>query len=315
MDSIKTTEELREVPSTYKQVFQNTFTNSVDKTKTISAKYNDAITDRDILIAEFLFKFRFATIDQIFKYLELTGNIESDVSVSSLKARLDKLVKMYRVLNKFILSPYESANFDSRDLEFYCLDLGGQFLLYNFTNQSESSILNWRPKNANLHTAETVYRDFRIVDFYLKVLEIFGDDLVYFKPYKRMTYDKKQTTVTFDFCVDKDQCGDYKYFIGEMVTELEMITRFPESADALEQIVSTNTWRKYYTGDKPPVIFFFVDADDDAIEVAKSIALRQIDKFRITTIDRVKGDLSTAFMVYDKEDGNLKIGKSQFFEK
>ena len=40
MDSIKTTEELREVPSTYKQVFQNTFTNSVDKTKTISAKYN-----------------------------------------------------------------------------------------------------------------------------------------------------------------------------------------------------------------------------------------------------------------------------------
>ena len=71
MDSIKTTEELREVPSTYKQVFQNTFTNSVDKTKTISAKYNDAITDRDILIAEFLFKFRFATIDQIFKYLEL----------------------------------------------------------------------------------------------------------------------------------------------------------------------------------------------------------------------------------------------------
>ena len=168
MDSIKTTEELREVPSTYKQVFQNTFTNSVDKTKTISAKYNDAITDRDILIAEFLFKFRFATIDQIFKYLELTGNIESDVSVSSLKARLDKLVKMYRVLNKFILSPYESANFDSRDLEFYCLDLGGQFLLYNFTNQSESSILNWRPKNANLHTAETVYRDFRIVDFYLR---------------------------------------------------------------------------------------------------------------------------------------------------
>ena len=66
---------------------------------------------------------------------------------------------------------------------------------------------------------------------------------------------------------------------------------------------------------KVALFFFFVDADDDAIEVAKSIALRQIDKFRITTIDRVKGDLSTAFMVYDKEDGKLKFGKSQFFEK
>ena len=92
-----------------------------------------------------------------------------------------------------------------------------------------------------------------------------------------------------------------------------MITKFSESADALEQIVSTNVWRKYYNSDKPPVIFFFVDDDESAIDLAKSVSLRKIERYRITTIDRVKDDLSTAFMVYD--NGELKVGKSQFFEK
>lgn len=315
MDSIKTIEELRNVPTTYKQVFQNTFTNSVDKTKTISAKYNDAITDRDIKIAELLFNFRFATLDQIYRYLELKNELEDETSKASLKVRLDKLVKMYRVLNKFVLSPYEHSGFDSDELEFYCLDLGGQFLLYNFTDQSETNICNWRPKNANLHTPTTVYRDIRILEFYLKLMDVFQDELIYFKPYKRMTFDKKQTTVTFDFCVDKGHYEDYQYFIGEMVTEDEMISRFYESADALEQIVSTNTWKKYYTMDKPPVILFFVDDDDIAMELAEKISLRQIDRYRITTIDRIKGDLSTAFMVYDKDSDKLRLGKSQLFEK
>ena len=316
MDTIKKIEELRDMPNSYKQVFQNTFTNSVDKTKIVSAKYNDAITDRDVMIVEFLFNFRFATINQIYKYLELKEVLEEDTTPSSLKVRLDKLVKMYKILNKFVLSPYDSAGFDSNDLEFYCLDLGGQFLLYNFTDQSETNICNWRPKTANLHTASTVYRDIRIVEFYLKLFEVFQDGLVYFKPYKRMTYDKKQVTVTFDFCVDKDQCEDYQYFIGEMVTDEDLVgTRFGESADALEQIVSTNTWKKYYSTDRPPVIFFFADDDDSAAEIAEKISLRQVDKYRITTIDRVQGDLSTAFMVYDKDSQRLKLGKSKFFEK
>lgn len=317
MDSIKTMEELQEVTPAYKQVFQNTFTNSVDKTKIVSTKDNGAITDRDIKIAEFLFTFRFATLDEIYRYLELKNLLEEDTSKSSLKARLDKLVKMYRVLNKFVLSPYEHSGFDSDELEFYCMDLGGQFLLYNYTDQSETNICNWRPKNANIHTSTTVYRDIRIVEFYLKLLDVFGDELIYFKPYKRLVYDKKQLVVTFDFCIDKGLYGsdNFKYFIGEMVSSEEMFSRFTDSADALEQIVSTNTWRKYYTSDKAPVIFFFVDDDHDALDIAQKISLRQIEKYRLTTVDLIKGDLSTAFMIYDKEEQKLKRGKSQFFEK
>lgn len=314
MDSIKNIQELRTIPTTYKQVFQNTFSNSIDKTKIVTAKYNGAITDRDIAIIEFLFRFRFATLEQIYRYLELTNNLGDEGSMSAIKSRLERLIKMYKAVNKFVLSPYDCVSFDSDNLDFYCLDLGGAFLLHNFTNQTLDDIRNWRPKNANIHTVEAVCRDIRIVDFYLTLLDTFGDELIHFEPYKRMSYDKRQLTVTFDFCVSRD--GDTKYFIGEIIRDEELVSRFANSADAIEQIVSTNAWKKYYLDiDVPPVLLYFVDDDDSALEVSQSLALRKIDKFRITTVDRVAGDLSTAFMVYDKESGELKLGKSKFFEK
>lgn len=129
-----------------------------------------------------------------------------------------------------------------------------------------------------------------------------------------MTYDKVQTIVSFDFCVRRD--NESKYFIGEIITDEEIISRFAKSADSMEQIVSTNAWRKYYLDvDKPPVILYFVDDDDSALEIAQGLALRKIERFRITTVERVEGDLSTAFMIYDKDANELKLGKSKFFEK
>lgn len=314
MDTIKHKNELKDMPATYHQVFQNTFTNSIDKTKVVTAKYNNIIEDIDVVIAQFLFRFRFATIEQIYKYLDLKGYTTNEDTEESIKVRLDKLVKTYKVLNKFVLSPFDFASFVN-DLEFYCLDLGGAFLLHNFTDETLESIRSWRPKNANLHTPQAVYRDFKIVEFYLKLLDIFGETLISFEPYKRMTYDKNQVTITFDFCVEKDSM--HTYFIGEIMSEEDLIQRFGKSADAIEQIVSTNAWRKYYLDiDVPPVILYITDDDDSALEIARSLALRQINKFRITTLDRLEdSDLSTAFMVFDKEANELRLGKSKFFEK
>lgn len=107
MGTIMTVDELQNVPSTYKQTFQNKFTNTIDKGKVVSAKYDGDITDRDIEIVKFLFSCRFATVEQIYRYLELTGNLGEQTSVNSIKVRLDKLVQLYRVLNKFMLSSIE----------------------------------------------------------------------------------------------------------------------------------------------------------------------------------------------------------------
>jgi len=314
MEAIKTIQELMDVPASYKQVFQNTFTNSIDKTKIVTAKCNNAIGDKDVRIAEFLFTYRFATLDQIYKWLELKNDLDEVETKDLLKVRLEKLVKMYKILNKFVLSPYDADGFNGENLEFYCLDLGGAFLLHNFTNQTLENIMNWRPKNANYHTPDAVSRDIMILDIYLRMLDIFGDELKYFDPYKRMSYNKRQTTVTFDFCVERD--GDIKYFIGEIVKYVDLRQRFPQSSDSLEQILSTNTWKKYYLDvQEQPVVLYFVDDDEDALKIADSLSLREIPKFRITTKERMQGDLSTAFMAYDPENKALKLGRYKLFEK
>ena len=77
-------------------------------------------------------------------------------------------------------------------------------------------------------------------------MDVFQDELIYFKPYKRMTFDKKQTTVTFDFCVDKGHYEDYQYFIGEMVTEDEMISRFYRSEERRVGKECRSRWSPYH---------------------------------------------------------------------
>ena len=85
MGTIMSVEELQNVSSTYKQTFQNKFTNSIDKSKVVNAKYEGDITDRDIEIVKFLFSCRFATSKQIYRYLELTGNLGEQTSENSIK--------------------------------------------------------------------------------------------------------------------------------------------------------------------------------------------------------------------------------------
>lgn len=314
MGTIMTVEELQKVPSTYKQTFQNKFTNSIDKSKVVNAKYEGDITDRDIEIVKFLFSCRFATAEQIYKYLELTGNLNEQTSENSIKVRLDKLVQLYRVLNKFMLSSTEEDRVDSEALQIYCLDLGGAFLLHNFTNEPLEDIRSWRPRIANLHTPEAVAKDIFVTSMFIKLLDTFGSDLKNFEAYKRMSYDKTLMTVTFDFCIDRD--GVRKYFIGQVATEEEMLSRFGKEADSIEKLVSTNTWRKYYPdSDNPPVVLYFTSDDYCAQDIGIALSERQIDRYRISTFERCQGALSTAFMSFDEEAKQLELCEIPTFEK
>ena len=282
MAIITRVEELNDISSNYKQIFQNKFTNSIDKHKVVAAKDDGDITDRDIEIVKFLFSCRFATLEQICTYLRLTGNLNDQTSENSIKIRLDKLVQLYKILNKFMLSTYEEERIDNDALQIYCLDLGGLFLLHNFTNEPLEDIRNWRPKTANLHTPESVAKDIFVADIFLKLLDTFGSDLKNFEAYKKMSFEKTLITITFDFCIERD--GVRKYFIGQLAREDEMLSRFAKEADNIEKIVSTNAWKKYYP-DSPqePVVLFFTSDDYTAQEIGISVSERQIKKYRITT--------------------------------
>ena len=314
MSVIMTVEELQNVPSTYKQTFQNKFTNSIDKNKVVNAKYEGDITDRDVEIVKFLFSCRFATLEQICKYLELMGYLGEQTSENSIKVRLDKLIQLYKVLNKFMLSSTEEDRIDSEALQIYCLDLGGAFLLHNFTDEPLEDIRSWRPRVANLHTPEAVSKDIFVTDMFLKLLDTFGTDLKNFEAYKKMTFDKTLMTVTFDFCIEQD--GVRKYFIGQVAKESELLSRFAKEADSIEKIVSTNAWKKYYPDSaQEPVVLFFTSDDYCAQDIGVSVSERQIKRYRISTFERCKGDLATAFMSFDGEAKQLQLCHISAFER
>lgn len=314
MSYIKSLEEMIDVPDSYKQVFQNKFTNNIDKDKIVSEKYEGNITDRDIEIVKFIFKCRFVTAHQVYEYLQAIHVIDEDASESSIKIRMDKLISLYRVLNKFMLSSYESDSLESDALEIYCLDLGGKFLLHNFSNETLEDIRSWRPRTANLKMPASIFKDLYIANFYIKLVNIFGGKLSFFNAYKKVVCDKEPMTFSFDFGVDND--GEIKYFIGHIVREAELISKFGEQADKIENLVSNPSWKKYYAEtDTVPMLFFIADDDYTAQEIAKSVSQRQITRYRLTTLERAMGDLSTAFMSYDPQNDRLNLGRSSLFIK
>lgn len=314
MSYIRYFEELIDMPDSYKQVFQNKFTNNIDKDKIVSEKYDGNITERDIEIVKFLFTCRFATAHQVYEYLKTINAIDENASENSIKIRMDKLISLYRVLNKFMLSSYEASSIEADALEIYCLDLGGKFLLTNFSNATLEDVRSWRPRTANLKMPHAIFKDLQIANFYIKLTDIFGKKLSFFNAYKKVMCEKEPLTLSFDFGIDND--GEIKYFIGHIVRETELISKFGEQADKIEALVGGYGWRKYYPETETvPMIFFIADDDYTAQEIAKSVSLRQITRYRLTTLERVGGDLSTAFMSYDPQADQLKLGRSSLFIK
>lgn len=310
---LENTAEIKSIKEGYKQTFQNKFTSSISKNEVIKMKHEGTITDRDVAIAKFLFKFRFATLEQIYTFLKIEGiltqqkpNSEDEMketSPNSIKSRLDKLVQN-RILNKFMLSKIEEDRIQQDALIVYCLDLGGKFLLTNFSNEDTT---DWYV-TVNLKASEIIGKDLFATQFYLRLKESCGDRMVYFETYPVRKCDKTNIVPSFEFALKHN--GEIKYFLGEVTREMEIYTHFRKKIDKLEKLVDTNAWKKYYFDtQKPPVLFLFTENDLLAGDVGRIVNGTSIDKFRISTDDRILGDLSTAFMTYVPEVNKLKLVK------
>lgn len=313
---VKNTEEFRTIPSGYKQIFANLFGNNVAKNEVIKQKNNGILTDRDLEITKFLFKFRYATLEQIYTYLKeincLTqktfseGEEVRETSINSIKSRCEKLVQS-RILNKFMLSETENCRFESDALFIYCLDLGGKFLL---TNYSTEDTTDWYT-STNLRTSENIVNDLITTQFYIRLLETCGDKIAYFEKQPIRKADRFTIVPNFEFALKSN--NELKYFIGEIVRDFNMPIQFGKTVSKLEKLLETNAWRKYCEGEVSPVLFTITENDAMANEAGKIISRSLIEKFRLSTDERIMGDLSTAFMKYIPELNKLKLVKSSIF--
>lgn len=302
---IKNMEEWQVIQADLKQTFQNKFTNNVAKIEVIKMKNEGTITDRDLEITKFLFKFRFATLNQIQKFLG------KETSINSLKSRLEKLVQ-YRILNKFMLGEEEESHLYPDAFMVYCLDLGGKYLLTNYSNEDTS---DWYVIT-NMKASEIISKDLLATEFYLRIKETCEDKLMYFNLNPELRVARKNVIPSFEMCLKIN--GQNRYFIGEVTREYDFPLNFRQKAEKIENLLITNAWKKYYyDSDSEPILFIFAENDTIAKESAKVLSeTTSIQSFRISTDERIQKVLyeTGAFLKYMPELQALKEIKATTFK-
>lgn len=297
--------EVKVIPSGLKQTFENKFTLNIGEKEIIKMKANNVITDRDVEIANFIFKFKFATADQIYKY------IKEDKEKINLKNRLEKLVK-YRILNKFMLSDYELDKVANDAYQIYCLDLGGKYLLSHYSNEDTT---DWY-SIVNMKSSELISKNIFATEIYLRIKETCGEKLVNFKIDPEYRVAKKSIVPTFMFSMKMGTQS--RYFIGECVRDYDFPVYFPEKAQKLECFLTTNAWKKYYyDAELEPVLFVFADSDEIALEASQVIdRTTEIKNFRLSTDERIQRVIyeTGAFLKYEEEENVLKEIKATTFK-
>lgn len=305
-------DDIAHIPVGMRQVFENKFTVNIGQKEIIKMKNGGAITDRDIAIAKFFFKFKFANLEQIYKYLSFTIEPDKEMpTIAIIKNRLDKLVK-YRILNKFMITRdpmVDSIQPDS--MHIYCLDLGGRYLLAHYSTEDT---VDWY-STVNMKASELISKDLFVVDFYLSLLSTCPEKVLYFNVEPDIRIAKKNVMPSFDFCLDNG--GNKNYYIGEVVRDIEFPLVFRDRAYKYEDLLESNGWKKYYyDAPTPPVLFVFADSDFIALEVSKLLTeTTGIKRFRVSTDERTRRPLYElgAFLKYLPETQELQEIKAITF--
>jgi hypothetical protein len=283
------------IPANLKQTFENKFMLTISQNQIVKMKNANVLTDRDLAIAKFLFQFKFATKEQLYTFLG------EDLKKISLKNRLDKLVQ-YRVLNKFMLGEFEYDKIEKDALEIYCLDLGGRYLLSNYSSLDTN---DWYT-TVNMKTSELISINLLSVEFFLKLLEAIPEKIDYFKVEPEYRVGKKTLIPAFELAINEN--GRQVFFIGEVFRGWNTFIDVRERIEKLDSVLSTNAWKKYFIGNSPPILLLFTENDDDATKLGMAfVSMSENINFRITTDNRLSGHIGEkgSFLKFDIEDEKM----------
>lgn len=301
------------------QVFKNKPTTVIDEKNIIKLRSDKHITDTDMKIVQFLFHYRFATLEILTGLLAKDKKTKDDVAKD-----LSRLLK-HRVINAFGL--VDSTGIGSGvkvelpmdAMLIYCLDLGGRILVGHFHNADTTA---WYTTE-NMRGPEKIGKDLITNLFYLELINgcSFKDNPNnYFKLNPTFQLGKQRVVPSFEMKIFVDE-KDFRYYVGDVVRRYEFPSDFREHLSKLDSVMATNAWKKYfYDVEKAPVIFFICEDDEHAFEVAKMVSgISSIDAstgFRLTTDERLKKGLGTkgAFLAYDPESNSLVEKKVASFK-
>lgn len=309
MDYIKESQKNYVFDTKLSQEFKNKPTTLIDEKNIIKLRSEKHISDTDMQIAQFLFKYRFATFDILKSFVESLG-----INTENLSKDISKLLK-HRIINAFALLDKTECGVGIRveiphdALLIYCLDIGGRVLVNHFNNYDTTG---WYTTE-NMRAPEKISKDLITNSFYLSLLNTTSykkDDRNYFKLNPNLSLGKNKVIPSFEMKIYNNE--DFKYYIGEVVRRFEFPLEFREHLTKLDSVMVTNAWKKYfYDIEKAPTVFFICEDDNHALEVGKMIvgisAFDATTGFRLTTDERLKRGLGSkgAFLFYDENQDAL----------
>lgn len=271
---------------------------------------NNYYKEKDFELLKNLYFFRFATLEQLEKIL----NIDDE---AVFKARLNQLLSR-RIINKFTLS-YENnkdASGNPDALVVYCLDFSGVELLSH--KYQKNNIINYNV-GMNIQDSNLVGKKLFIVDFYIKLINSIGkENIVSFDPSPEYpinkVYEGGRATVVrfrpnFSFSVNKD--GVTKNYVSEIFTSEELGQTLIDEINYVEEFLPKT---KSFFGNEDsikketPTLLLFTNKDDDMLLVTQAVISNapSIKTYRLSTIERVKNGLGENGAFFKFEEGSLK---------
>lgn len=290
-----------------RQIFHHQFTRNVYKNEIIKMKQEGSITEEDLRVAKLLFRFRFSTLEQLHEAVGTKKDIHSFYN------RMQKLLS-YRIINKFMLSSFEEDRLYNDAQQFYCLDVGGQYLLTHFSN--EEDVLDWFYIQS-IATSEIIARSLLTFEIYNSFMRTCPEKIAYFRPNPALRVGTKTLVPAFEMALTHQT--QTVYFLGEVVREQEVGTVFRHQTKKWTELMNTNTWRKYYgqENDMPPILLTMTTDDVTALKVSRLLhESGELQQFRVTTEERTDKLLyeKGSFLKYIPEHRQLREIRIRNFE-
>lgn len=249
----------------YEQNFLNEFTTTVSQATIVKMKNSGMLTLEDIEIAKYLAEFHFATLPQLLKYLRVKFPEFEKKELEIFKERLNLLVSN-RVLNKFMLTDTKVRKTVHDDaFQIYCLDLGGKYLLGNY---SQCNLDSWNTA-LNMKSPALIFKALDIGEFYMNILETCPKKLVSFRTEPQLRVGMFFTKPDADMCMDIK--GEERHFILQFVSGEDYPHKYKERAYQIETLIATKAWEKYYGKTKKPVLLFVVKDEEAALGVGNFV--------------------------------------------
>lgn len=293
------------IPFGYYQYFQNEFTTKINEQQVLLLKNSKNITNVDVKIVELVLEQTFMTERQLVKLSRIKKN-----PVTS--NQIEKLIKA-RILNRFILSSNEAGRFSNKNEELvvYCVDIGGKFLLNQYSNVDVS---NWHT-TINLQDSGLVSKLLMNTEFYIKLKESLGDNLLHFKSSPILKINRERFIPSCEFTI-KDGMIE-RYFIAQVARSEDYPTELRNVTEFYVELLETKSWMKYYfDSPNPPILFYITDDDNTASLIGKTMHnVSNNERYRLTTFKRIQKNLGDvgAFLKYEPELGKLIETKSSMF--